>query len=640
MLRAAQRSSKRASTLSKAEWNVARVLVVLRGGEPTAAMDYLRRGSRGKDRAAVVTDTVEAELRTWWRESSWGARRLLINVEGADRKKKWAIGKARRFLAECNLDMWAEWQNMSKGITPMSSLVLAKGNHELRIYGVACARTRKAGFQWLRRWRRRHGVRLKRLRPCDAPRGEELREKARVRGQPRSHRFRGRGQPISGSGRCRVQKTGDRFSVHFLGPRLRVAKENGPGKRPRFFKAGHTVFGFLLLPDCKATAVWRWTNYLHRCAEGDKQVVLVNFDETSVKLVPEEKPGFLSEAAHRLSVTGKPMGRRIARSATRACLTHLAAICTCPDIQKELPHIILIGEKQMSEERFQRLQADKPNCVHIWREQKAWVTIAVMQRYVRLLGRCLRAYRRTHRFIVFFDVFAAHIAPALLRNFALHDFWVCLIPARMTWALQPADTHLFATYKRKLAEEWQRRGLVSATGHVQWEGLLAALWRVIEGIMNATDWRRAFASDGLTAGQTLVSSRTLGKLGLAPAGLMVPAEIPTLVDLNAVSPTRREPPLNELFLGVERLARGIAPVDVEPARPPARPLGAASSHEDRPWFGRLRSTSALVLPAPEAPATPPAPWPTTRDPSPPPLPPPPRPPYHPPTTPSSTAMPE
>ena len=69
MLRAAQRSSKRASTLSQAEWNVARVFVVLRVGEPTAAMNYLRRGSRGKDRATVVSDTVEADLRTWWRES-------------------------------------------------------------------------------------------------------------------------------------------------------------------------------------------------------------------------------------------------------------------------------------------------------------------------------------------------------------------------------------------------------------------------------------------------------------------------------------------------------------------------------------------------------------------------------------------
>ena len=198
----------------------------------------------------------------------------------------------------------------------------------------------------------------------------------------------------------------------------------------------------------KAGALWRWTNYLHHCAGRDRQLVLVNFDETSVKLVPDEKPGFLSRAAHRQSATGKAVGKRIARSATRACVTHLAAICTCPHIQKELPQVVLVGEKQMSSERFARVQEEKPNCVHIWRGPRAWVTTAVMKRYVRLLGRCLRASRRTRRFIFFFDVFAAHATPSVLRNFALHDFWVCLIPARMTWALQPADTHLFSSYEK------------------------------------------------------------------------------------------------------------------------------------------------------------------------------------------------
>ena len=117
--------------------------------------------------------------------------------------------------------------------------------------------------------------------------------------------------------------------------------------------------------------------------------MLVNFDETSVKLVPDEKPGFFSRAAHHQSATGKAVGKRIGRSATRACVTHLAAICTCPHIQKELPQVILVGEKQMSSERFARVQEEKPNCVHIWREPRAWVTTAVMKRYVRLLGRCL-----------------------------------------------------------------------------------------------------------------------------------------------------------------------------------------------------------------------------------------------------------
>ena len=184
--------------------------------------------------------------------------------------------------------------------------------------------------------------------------------------------------------------------------------------------------------------------------------MLINFDETSVKLVPNEKPGHLSKRAHRLSVRGRPMGRQVARSATRACVTHLAAICTRRDIQQVLPQVILVGEKQMSAARFAALHALKPACVHIWREQKAWVTGAVMKKYVKLLEECLRAYRRTHRFIIFFDVFGAHITPAVLRQFGLRDFWVCVIPAKMAWALQPCDTHLFSKYKTKLAEEWQK----------------------------------------------------------------------------------------------------------------------------------------------------------------------------------------
>ena len=176
MLKAAKRSQKRGCTISPCQWNVAQIITVLRGGEPTAAMDYLRGACRGENRAAVVSAAVEEKLRSWWRELSSATKRLHINVEGADAEKKWAVAKARRFLAECNLDIWVERQNLRKGITPMSSLVLEKGKYELRIAGIAAARTRKAGLQWLRRWRRRCGVRLKKLPALDTLGGGDCAE--------------------------------------------------------------------------------------------------------------------------------------------------------------------------------------------------------------------------------------------------------------------------------------------------------------------------------------------------------------------------------------------------------------------------------------------------------------------------------
>ena len=55
-----------------------------------------------------------------------------------------------------------------------------------------------------------------------------------------------------------------------------------------------------------------------------------------------------------------------------------------------------------------------------------------MKKYVLLLGRCLGAYRHSHRFILYFDVHRAHLHPAVLRALARLDIWVCAILGKMT----------------------------------------------------------------------------------------------------------------------------------------------------------------------------------------------------------------
>ena len=41
----------------------------------------------------------------------------------------------------------------------------------------------------------------------------------------------------------------------------------------------------------QATALWRWSNYLQQLGLEQKIRVLINVDETSVRLVPEEGKG-------------------------------------------------------------------------------------------------------------------------------------------------------------------------------------------------------------------------------------------------------------------------------------------------------------------------------------------------------------
>ena len=342
--------------------------------------------------------------------------------------------------------------------------------------------------------------------------------------------------------------------------------------------------------------MWRWSNFLQQYSFDTRKVVLINFDETNVKLVGQERPGHITERAHRLSVSSHSVGRKAGLRAQRSTLTHLAAVCNCHEVQASLPQLVLIGEKQTDTHRFRAIQAAAPPGVHIWREKSAWTNADIMCRYILLLKRSLEHLRETHRFILFFDVAKSHLADKTLRCAARAAFWVCIIPAQMTWVLQPCDTHVFSQYKAKLMQFVQEGVLASATGVLDWEMVLRALWRVLGDVVGAKHWHDAFASVGLAENQVGLSIRTKNKLQLADISSLDCRTPPTMHDLELIFPRRMHVPVHVLFLAVERCARGLAP------EPTARPAEASSPtvmpplpHPKGPWYGRTRSTSARAL---------------------------------------------
>ena len=187
-----------------------------------------------------------------------------------------------------------------------------------------------------------------------------------------------------------------------------------------------------------------------------------------MRSVPDEGRGHATKRAYRLFVEGVPLGRRASQASRRSTITHVAAISDKPDFQRLLPQVVLVGENQVTEARLAALRLSSSECAHIWSYNTGWMTAAIMAKYVRLLGRCLKDFRRSHRFIHFVDALRAHINAAALRAAASVGLWVCVTPGKLTWALQPCDTHSFASYKRLLSEEVRRRSGVTAGGEVSW----------------------------------------------------------------------------------------------------------------------------------------------------------------------------
>ena len=230
----------------------------------------------------------------------------------------------------------------------------------------------------------------------------------------------------------------------------------GPFSGPSFFDLVGTLFdsGRGSEGDSSRHEVWRWSNYLQSLCPSDRTLVLLNIDETNVKLVLHEPKGHVCARAYRLHVQGVPMGRDASLSARRSCTTHMAAICDRPEFQRLLPQAALIGERQVSEARYETIQRNAPEGVQVWRLPTAWMNATLMQRYLRLLGTCLCDFMETHRFILYLDAHKVHITPAVLRVASLMGLWICVIPSKMTWVMQPLDTHLFAGYKRLLGSAW------------------------------------------------------------------------------------------------------------------------------------------------------------------------------------------
>ena len=195
------------------------------------------------------------------------------------------------------------------------------------------------------------------------------------------------------------------------------------------------------------------------------------------------------------------MGRNASLAAQRSTITHVAALCDRADFQTLLPQVVLVSLNTVNQERLARIRMTAPACVRIWQYRKAWMSSTIMLRYMRLLGRCLREYRQTHRFILYVDVLKAHICPAVLRVASAVNIWICVVPAKMTWALQPCDTHLFARYKQVLTEEFQRRSGLTTTGEISWQLMLESLWHVILLLLQGRDWSQAFEAVGLLSGQ-------------------------------------------------------------------------------------------------------------------------------------------
>ena len=291
--------------------------------------------------------------------------------------------------------------------------------------------------------------------------------------------------------------------------------------------------------------MYTWWNFVESFCSPAKKILRINLDETSVKTWMPSGKGLVTRR-----IPGPCRGdRRVApatRKQQRGCLSHVAFVCDQPEIQPHLPHVIIGNECVLPLYIQREMETQLSSNVFLVRRKSAWVDAHYMAAIIKLLGAMLAPFLDRFQPILLMDALPAHLAPEVFRAAARAAIWVVIVPAKLTWLIQPADTHAFFKYKMHLRRHYMRAMSRSPDGCLQLREVLKAVNDGVRYVFQAHDWSKAFAENGFGHKQQFLRQTVAQSAGLR-LPLSIPSAMPTLMQMRSIWPGARDVPLSDVF---------------------------------------------------------------------------------------------
>ena len=314
---------------------------------------------------------------------------------------------------------------------------------------------------------------------------------------------------------------------------------------------------------------------------GGRRVLRLNLDETSVCLYQGGGKGTLFHSRRGQDPRGEPV-QVASRQQRRACMTHVAIICDDPAIQPLLPQYVIGNRVVFSLREWGALRASCPSNVVLVRQQSSWNNTKVLTMIVHRLGVVLRPFLCSVQPVLLMDACRFHFAKPVVAACFSANLWPLFVPARMTWLLQPCDTHLFARYKNQLRCLYQAARARTARGNVNILDFMQCLYTVVRTVMQGHRWSLAFDRDGFGSGQAEVSMSVKRQLGIE-GNVGVSAGMPSEEQLRLCFPRRAKLSIASMF-----------PPEISAVALPRQPVGLRLVPRVRPASGDVVPRCACV----------------------------------------------
>ena len=208
-----------------------------------------------------------------------------------------------------------------------------------------------------------------------------------------------------------------------------------------------------------------------------KLPLFINMDETSIAYSYDTGKGLVvSKKALPSGKSHKKAPRNSSDHKTR--VSFMAFVTHDSAIQPKLPQIFVGGEKALPLKVIKAVSPHVPEGFYLWREKSSWNNKVLMCRALRLLAKHLKEYLATYQVVLVLDVARSHRHQSIYSLAHRLGIILMYVPAKLTWLLQPADTHVFARLKSRLRQLWLDLCVRSEAGSLPHDEWLAGVCSV------------------------------------------------------------------------------------------------------------------------------------------------------------------
>ena len=225
-------------------------------------------------------------------------------------------------------------------------------------------------------------------------------------------------------------------------------------------------------------------------------------DETSIAKAYSKNKGTVMRPSVWDDYSALDMSEHVNKSKTHSYISYCAMIASEPLISRILPQVLLANRKTMNRSLEQHGDIVLGIQTHLWVRNSSWMTQEIFLEILELLLDALEPYMDYYDFILVFDASRVHLSRDIASKMMIAGVRIVVVPAKLTWLLQPLDTHIFANFKNTLRKKLHDMAICVENGVIDDMKWIDTVAECIQLLQETTDTHmRAFARNGMLGNQ-------------------------------------------------------------------------------------------------------------------------------------------